>query len=182
MLKSCFRAAKKKEEEAASVSEEEQAQKDQIAQMQQLLQLQIQIKQQNLVKQFEKEEAEFIERAKNSGMSQSEIGELVKKQREKQEITKQQTLQNDQALMQQQLQGMAYSFAMQNQQIQLENDRYAQLGAGNVVAQDQMMQSQQFLQMQQQQQYQQLQQAQQQQQMNMANGGGQRDYRYREYL
>ena len=112
--------------------------------MQELLQLQVQIKQQNLAKQFEEEEAELIERAQTSGMGQAEISQLVQQQREKQENTKQDTFQNDNNLMQQQLQGMAYSFAMQNQQFQLQNDRVGQMGVQNVAAQQQMAQSGQY--------------------------------------
>ena len=112
--------------------------------MQELLQLQVQIKQQNLAKQFEEEEAELIERAQTSGMGQAEISQLVQQQREKQENTKQDTFQNDNNLMQQQLQGMAYSFAMQNQQLELQNDRVGQMGVQNVAAQQQMAQSGQY--------------------------------------
>ena len=138
------RAVREKEEKALHVTDEEKAQQEQIKQMQELLQLQVQIKQQNLAKQFEEEEAELIERAQTSGMGQAEISQLVQQQREKQETTKQDTFQNDNNLMQQQLQGMAYSFAMQNQQLQLQNDRVGQMGVQNVAAQQQMAQSGQY--------------------------------------
>ena len=77
-----------------------------------------------------------------------------------------------------------YSFAVQNQQMQLNNDRVNQIGQGNAIAQDQMAQSQQYVQMQQQQQYGQVQMQQAQQQQMMMNGGNpqRQDYRYREYL